>query len=244
MDTIRWLNQNAGAFSLLFSAVVTLATVVYAWLTWKLVGETRAMRRAQTEPSVSLRLAPHAYRFGFVDLVLCNDGVGAAYDVAFQVVAGDDADVELLKKLNELGFVKRGLAYMSPRQEIRTFFASAIQRDEQRMNTNIKVLTRYRSALGDKVEGEFWLDFSPFWGYGAVGEHPLVAIEKELEKIQKEVTSLGSGSKKLRVRTYTLEEETRADELSILYMKLNRLPAEAWEEVRQLVDERFKASDG
>lgn len=235
---IAWLNENAGAFSLLFSAVVTIATVVYAWLTWKLVSETRTMRRAQTEPSVALRLDPHPYRFGFVDLVLSNDGVGPAHDVTFEVETGDDADAELLEKLKDLGFVKRGLAYMAPHQAIRTFFASAIQRDERRMNTNIKVIARYRSALGDAVKGEFWLDFSPFWGYGAVGQHPLVGIEKELEKIQKDFGSITSG-RKLAVRTFSLEEETRADELSILYMKLNGLPSEAWEQVKKLVDEHY-----
>ncbi len=52
-DILKFLNENAGAVNILFSGLVTLATLVYAILTWKLVAETQKMRRAQTDAKVS-----------------------------------------------------------------------------------------------------------------------------------------------------------------------------------------------
>lgn len=49
---LDWLNENGGALSVLFAAVVMIATVVYARLTAKLVDETRFLRKAQTEPRI------------------------------------------------------------------------------------------------------------------------------------------------------------------------------------------------
>ena len=49
---LEFLNQNSGAFSVLFSGLVALATVVYVVLTWKLVSETKKMRKVQTEPKI------------------------------------------------------------------------------------------------------------------------------------------------------------------------------------------------
>jgi len=53
------LNRNSGAFTVLFSAVVALATVVYAILTWRLVTETKEMREVQTEPKIFVMELSH-----------------------------------------------------------------------------------------------------------------------------------------------------------------------------------------
>ena len=46
------LNNNSGAFQVLFSAIVAFSTMVYAYFTWRLVSETRRMRKIQTTPEV------------------------------------------------------------------------------------------------------------------------------------------------------------------------------------------------
>jgi len=38
---LKLLNQNIGVLTVIFSAMVSIATVVYAILTWKLVSETK-----------------------------------------------------------------------------------------------------------------------------------------------------------------------------------------------------------
>jgi hypothetical protein len=235
---LRFLNENAGALSVLFSLVVTGATVVYAWLTAQLVSETRRMRRAQSDPKIALGLAPHQFRFGFVDLLIVNEGSGSAHDVTFEVHPDETADPELVQKLQDYGLIKRGLKYMSPRQEVRTFFASMIERDERRMNTNIDVTVRYRTPSGEPGQGRYSLDFSPYWGHSELGKHPLVEMESILKKIEEHVGAVVCGWSKVPVRTFTLEEEVRQGKVTELYMKLNRLSAADWADVQSLVDER------
>jgi primosomal protein N'' len=57
-DLIAFLNANTGALNLLFAGVVAAATVVYAWLTAKLVAETRRLRQVQTEPHIEVFYRP------------------------------------------------------------------------------------------------------------------------------------------------------------------------------------------
>ncbi len=47
------INNNSGAINLLFSLIAAGATVFYAVLTHRLVGETKRMREVQTEPALS-----------------------------------------------------------------------------------------------------------------------------------------------------------------------------------------------
>jgi hypothetical protein len=64
MDALfEFLNKNSGALSVLFSAAVTVATVVYAILTWKLVRETMLLREAQTEPRIEITAQPFETAF-------------------------------------------------------------------------------------------------------------------------------------------------------------------------------------
>ena len=62
-----YLNQNNGAITVIFTAVVAIATVVYAILTWKLVSETRMMREVQTEPKISAIIQPKDYWLNFIE---------------------------------------------------------------------------------------------------------------------------------------------------------------------------------
>lgn len=59
-ETLKFLNENSGALTVIFTAVVTVATAVYAVLTWKLVAETRLMREVQTEPKIEISVGSFA----------------------------------------------------------------------------------------------------------------------------------------------------------------------------------------
>lgn len=48
---LGFLQCNSGALTVIFSGIVTVATIVYAVLTWKLVKETKGMRENQAETS-------------------------------------------------------------------------------------------------------------------------------------------------------------------------------------------------
>ena len=69
---LEFLNQNAGALTVMFTAVVTLSTVVYAILTAALVKETGRMRQAQTEPKIEITLRPSDEWINLIRLHLKN----------------------------------------------------------------------------------------------------------------------------------------------------------------------------
>lgn len=113
-DVIDFLNQNSGALSVIFSAVVTIATVFYAILTNKLVNETIRMREAQTEPEVTVYFQPK--RGHEISLVVKNIGFGPAYDITFSV--SPDFEYRPEKFFSNLGFMRNGLNYLAPGQEM------------------------------------------------------------------------------------------------------------------------------
>jgi len=121
---INFLNQNSGAFLVLFSLVVTLATVLYVILTGKLVSESRKMREVQTEPNIFVCLHSKEEWISLIDLEIQNIGLGAAYNLNF----GLNPDFEYSKGrfLSELNFIKNGVNYLAPNQKIKHFLTSLV----------------------------------------------------------------------------------------------------------------------
>ena len=105
-------------FLLVFSGVVAVSTLIYAYLTWRLVGQTRRMREVQTEPKISVFIELNEHMDSLIDLVIRNDGQGPAYDVQFTfngdpTYFGDDRPVD------QLPVIRNGLTYLAPNQTFR-----------------------------------------------------------------------------------------------------------------------------
>ena len=95
-----------------FTGVVAVSTVVYAVLTWKLVSETRSMRRAQTDPRVSVHVeANEQAGGGRIDLVIRNEGQGAAEEIHFDF-EGDPTYFDDERPIDELPVMRNGLKYL------------------------------------------------------------------------------------------------------------------------------------
>ena len=82
-NLIIFLNQNSGALTVVFTAVVTISTVVYAALTAVLVSETKKMRQVQTEPKIEITLRPFEFAIHIVKLHIKNIGLGPAENLKF-----------------------------------------------------------------------------------------------------------------------------------------------------------------
>ena len=83
-ELLELLNKNSGALTVLFAAVVTAATVVYAALTWVLVKDTRMMREVQTEPKLQVTVSSFDFAIHIVRLHVQNVGLGPALNVTFK----------------------------------------------------------------------------------------------------------------------------------------------------------------
>ncbi len=87
-DILDFLNTNSGAFNLLFSLIVAIATVVYAKLTASLVKETKQLREAQTEPLLEVFFRSHDECLALLEFVIKNVGQGShmMFELYFQVI--------------------------------------------------------------------------------------------------------------------------------------------------------------
>lgn len=209
-ELLTFLNQNSGAIQVLFSGLVTLATVVYAILTWSLVRETTQMRKAQTDAKVMVGVSSRKETISFLDFFIVNEGMGPAYDIQFKVTLmnATEGDASIIAKINELGFVQKGLDYLSAKQEIRTFLTSMFENFESKILTVVKVDVSYRTGAGDTVKDSYTIDFSVFRGLEQLGEPDLYRIAKAIEKIEKNIDHLSSGWSKPQVITQSKSEYT------------------------------------
>ncbi len=202
MGLVEFLNENSGAFAVIFSAVVAIATIVYAILTWKLVSETRKMREAQTELKVSVTIQPREEWINLIDMVIQNIGLGPAYNIKFEI----NPDFEYMKGkfLSELGFMKNGLKYLAPNQKLQFFLT--IENFEEKTKKPFEIRVTYQNSIGKTYKDVYMIDFSQLIGLSQLGEPPLYKIAKNVEEIKKDIHHLSTGFHKIKVIMYTKED--------------------------------------
>ena len=119
IEMFELINQNNTLITLGFSAIVTLSTVIYAVLTWKLVHETQKMRKIQSEPRVSVYLQRNETAMGFIDIVIQNVGQGPAYSIELKVEPNFICRQNV--SLSELDVFKHVIPYLAPNQRVQFF---------------------------------------------------------------------------------------------------------------------------
>lgn len=199
-------------FLLVFSGVVAISTLIYAYLTWKLVGETRRMREVQTEPKISVFIELNQHFDSHIDLVIRNDGHGPAYDIQF-TFHGDPTYFGEDRPVDQLPVIRNGLTYLAPNQTFRFvlggFIGEAFYRAIQKP-WSIDVVCE--SQTKKSYKDSYTIDFSQFSELMLGGGSPLYKIEKHLDSLNRDVHHLTTGFSKIRVITQTKEEERQERE--------------------------------
>jgi len=203
MKFLDFLNTNSGAFATLFSIIVAVSTAVYAFLTWKLVTETRKMREAQTEPRISVIFQPKEEWISLIDLVIRNIGLGPAYGIKFEITP--DFEYRKGKLLSQLNFIK-GIKYLAPSQKMQFFLTTLAENFEDKTKTSFNIKVTYNNKTGKTYTETFIIDFSELVGLSQLGEPPLYKISKNIEKIQQEIRHISTGFHKLKTIVYTKKE--------------------------------------
>ncbi len=203
------LNKNNGVLMLLFTAVVAFSTAVYAYLTWKLVAETKEMRKAQTEPNISITVEPREEWINFMDIKIMNIGSGPAYDVKFKI----EPDFEFSKGhfLSQKKVMKE-INYLAPNQKIQFFLTSLAENFHEKMSKPFKIKAEYKNKGNDTFSEDFVIDFSQFEGMSQLGEPPLHKIAKNIEDIKEDIHHLSTGFNRLKTIVYTkrdIEDEQK-----------------------------------
>lgn len=211
-NLLLWTNEYDSLLTLLFTAVVAVATVVYAFLTWRLVSETIKMRKVQTEPHMSITIEPRNESIGIIDLIVQNIGLGPAYDVTFDIQP--DFDLTEKRKLSEIGLFKYGLKYFAPGQKRKMFLTSMYQGYEEKIKTILHVDIKYNNGANSNYTSTYVIDFSELDKMVSVGKPPLYKIASSLDKIDNNIRHLASGFSKLKVINYT-EDELRQEDMEL-----------------------------
>jgi len=219
---LDFINQNSGLFLIIFSGVVSIATVFYVFLTKSLVSQTKKMREAQTEPDVSVSVSSKEESTYLKDIQIQNIGLGAAYNIKFEV----EPDFEIVKghMLSEINLIKNGLHYLTPNQKISFFIASIPEIFMKKKKSYFEIKVKYENKFGKTYKNTYSIDFSEFFDLMHAGEPSLKKIASNLEKIQKDInTIIFSSYPRIKVVAYTkkdmeeehlkvLEKERRAEE--------------------------------
>ena len=210
-NLIQFLNQNSGALSVVFTAVVTISTVVYAVLTAVLVLETKKMREVQTEPRIEITLRPLESAINIVRLHIKNIGLGPAENLKFHfsVISGGEGAEKLLAEFTESNFFKTGLKYFGPGQEIYSHYSQMTQDHDQKIQSVLLFEMEYQGVTRSKYKEKTIIDMSEMKGSYQLGKPNLYAISLSLEKIQKDIGHIVSGFKRVKTDTYTHEDRER-----------------------------------
>ncbi len=206
-EILNSITLNKEAITLVFSLVITISTVVYALLTWKLTSETRRMRKTQTEPKISIYLKPCQVSMLFFDLVIKNIGLGVAYNVKFKVL--EEFDISEDRKLSEIDFIKEGINYMPPDYSVETYFLHILGQYERIIDKKIKIKITYKNSEGRGLSEIINLNMSQFKGIQKIVSDPLNKIAKNIESLQKDIHYISSGFHHLRVDTYASEDREK-----------------------------------
>jgi len=182
MCFINFLNQNQGAFLVIFSLIVALATVMYVILTGKLLSENKRLREAQTEPNVSIFPQPGV---GIINLIIQNVGLGAAHNINFEVSPSS----EISEYLSKRSFVKHGITYLAPNQKL-FVFGVRIDDEEKTKLEPIEISVLFENYKKEKYKNSFSIDFAELVDVGMVEESSLKNIHTSLEKISQSLSAI------------------------------------------------------
>ena len=207
---LEFINQNSGALTVIFTAVVTISTVVYAVLTAVLVAETRRMRQAQTEPKVEVVIKPREEWINLIHVCVRNIGLGPAYDISFTITGekGGEGAQALIEDFSKTNFLNTGLTYLGPGQELISNFSQMTEKFEQKIESVLVVGVSYRGATGKLYHEKFRLDFSEFKGR-TQGTPQLYTIAQHLEKIQQDFHNIATGFKRIKADVYDSDDREK-----------------------------------
>ncbi|MDD5343389.1 MAG: hypothetical protein PHW12_03095 [Smithella sp.] len=210
-QAIAYLNSNAGALTVIFTAVVTISTVAYAILTRSLVSETKKMREVQTEPRIEISIQPLDYAINIVRLRVRNIGLGPAKNVniSSNVISGGEGAAKLLGEFNKANFLKNGLKYFGPSHELNSGYTDITEDFEAKVESVLSYDIEYESFSGKKYFDQIIIDISELKGMNQLGKPNLYAIAKSIEEIQKDFSHVVSGFKKIHADMYTSEDRDR-----------------------------------
>lgn len=197
-NLLDYLNNNSGAITVVFTAVVALSTVVYAWLTSVLVKETIKIREVQTEPLIEIAIEPLEEAINIIRIRIKNIGLGPARNLSFKsnVIKDSEGAQKLLSEFTDVNFFKTGLTYLGPNQKVYSKPNQITKDFEQKIKSIFQFDIGYESITGKHYNKTAIIDLSEMKGMSQLGTPNLYSIANSLEKIQRNIDHITNSFKK------------------------------------------------
>jgi hypothetical protein len=196
--------------TIIFSGIVALSTIVYAYYTYNLTTETITMRRAQTDAHIGVTVEPGPWA-NLVDMVLKNFGPGPAKDVRFTLSRDLVLEGNPVEKLSGVGVFRHGIPYWAPGQEYRFFLLNLLKHRDLLLAEPLTIMATYRTVNGEPGEVSCEIDFRLFEGMARPAETDMQAIGDSLKKMSDVIAGSQAGfGGGLRVVTETKRQRDAA----------------------------------
>jgi len=179
--------------TLVFAGLVAVATIViaratnrYVKLNASLVEETRLLRKAQTDPRISVYLRPQELTSVIVDLVVRNDSQAQARNLTFQI----EPDIYYFQnqKLSDVDFLQR-IPSLQPAESrilpMWTGYWKSIDDSENRIPDTVTIRVTYQDVIGNEKTDNFPLPLRSYsHGENWTGDTALDKIAESLKRLE------------------------------------------------------------
>ena len=178
---VCWINQYTSVITLTFSMLVTASTIVYAFLTRKLVSETIIMRRIQTDPNIQINIIYDEIHPFLTNFIIENVGNSVAKNVSFSVIS--EPKINKNKELREYGFIKNGLVSLSPHTKLKTLYLNTVNEGIEIADKEIIIEVKYEDLRKRKYFEKFIFDLSYIGDIKIAQTDPLYNINNTLKEM-------------------------------------------------------------
>ena len=177
--------MDNNTLTLIFSGIVAVCTIVYSFLTIRLVRETRLSREFHLEAFMIAYLVNSETSPDIVSLVIKNIGNGVARNLRFKIIK--DLNYPNAKKLAEIGIFKKNLDFFPPNNINKYLLLSLIENHEKKSKDYIEFEITYDDSIKKNKIQKFNLEFMDIEGIGKLNppESYIGMISYRLEKIEK-----------------------------------------------------------
>ena len=156
--------MDNNTLTLIFSGIVAVCTIVYSFLTIRLVRETRLSREFHLEAFMTAYLKNSETSPDIVSLIIKNIGNGVARNIKFKIIK--DINYSNGNPLSEIGIFNKNLDFFPPNNTNRYILLSLAEDYEIRSKDYIEFEITYDDAIKTNKSQKFKLDFKDVAGIG------------------------------------------------------------------------------
>ena len=177
--------MDNNTLTLIFSGIVAVCTIIYSFLTIRLVRETRLSREFHLEAYMVAYLVNSETSPDILSLIIKNIGNGVARNLRFKIIK--DINCPNGNSLAEIGIFNKNLDYFPPNNMNKYILLSLANNYETKSKDYIEFEITYDDAIKTNKFQKFKLEFKDIEGLGKLNppETYIGMISYRLEKIEK-----------------------------------------------------------